>query len=154
MGDVIQLILLVLVAAFIVPQSSRAEERVALVIGNGTYTTISSLRNARSDAALMADTLRKLDFDVVEALDVDRADMAADVRAFGAQLRGAGENAVGLFYYAGHGVQARGVNYMVPVSASIDTESVATPIICSCPSPGRRRCETISSAITASTGSG
>ncbi|SCW66602.1 Caspase domain-containing protein [Ancylobacter rudongensis] len=119
----IRLILLVLVAVFIVPRSSRAEERVALVIGNGTYTTISSLRNARSDAALMADTLRKLDFDVVEALDVDRADMAAAVRAFGAKLRGAGENAVGLFYYAGHGVQARGVNYMVPVSASIDTES-------------------------------
>ncbi|WP_371347802.1 caspase domain-containing protein [Ancylobacter sp. IITR112] len=105
------------------PHSAWAGKRIALVIGNSSYAKISSLKNARNDAALMAATLRQLDFDVVEALDVDRAAMARAVRAFGGKLRDAGADAVGLFYYAGHGVQARGVNYMVPVSASIDTES-------------------------------
>lgn len=108
---------------FAFPQASYAGKRVALVIGNGDYAKISSLKNARNDAALMAETLRRLDFDVVEALDVDRPEMARAVRSFGGKLREAGQDAVGLFYYAGHGVQARGVNYMVPVSASIETES-------------------------------
>ena len=95
-----------------------AEKRVALVIGNSAYVNIPRLANPANDAKLMADTLRALGFTLVggkEQLDLDKAGIDRAVQAFGAQLQGAD---VGLFYYAGHGVQVRGANYLVPVGAN------------------------------------
>lgn len=100
-----------------------AEQRVALVIGNAAYTTVPALTNSANDAALMAATLGDLGFDVVTAPDADRDEMAAAIREFGKRLRAAGPEAVGLFYYAGHGVQANGTNYLIPVDAPIGNEA-------------------------------
>lgn len=92
--------------------------RVALVIGNSAYRSVSPLDNPSRDARLIADTLRRLHFSVVGggALnDLDRAGLERAVQEFGTQLAGAD---VGLFYFAGHGVQVRGANYLVPVDSN------------------------------------
>ncbi|NVO15926.1 MAG: caspase family protein [Rhodoplanes sp.] len=95
-----------------------ADTRVALVVGNGAYRSISPLDNPVNDARLMAQTLRSLGFTLVGGaaqLDLDKSALDAAVQAFGTALQGAD---VGLFYYAGHGVQVRGANYLVPVGAN------------------------------------
>jgi uncharacterized caspase-like protein len=97
-----------------------AEERVALVIGNGGYRHVPPLANPPNDARLVAETLRSLDFRLIgdgALLNGDRAAMEHAIRDFGKRLRG---RAVGLFYYAGHGVQIEGENYLVPVAADVE----------------------------------
>ena len=101
----------------------RAEERVALVIGNSSYENISSLANPRNDALLMTKTLQGLGFEVVSAVDANRTEMGRAIRKFGKALRSAGRDAVGLFYYAGHGVQSDGGNYLIPIGASIEDDA-------------------------------
>src|ERR1700747_266742 len=95
-----------------------AENRVALVVGNASYRNIPRLANSVSDATLMASTLKTLGFRLVgDGAQIDHDKTAFDnaVRAFGSQLQGAD---VALFYYAGHGLQVRGTNYLVPVGAN------------------------------------
>lgn len=101
----------------------RAEERVALVIGNSSYENISSLANPKNDALLMTKTLQGLGFEVVSAVDANRTEMGRAIRKFGKALRSAGRDAVGLFYYAGHGVQSDGGNYLIPIGASIEDDA-------------------------------
>ncbi len=91
--------------------------RLALVIGNGGYRL--PLHNALNDADDMARTLRQLGFQVLLRKDLNLQQMEEAVRTFGDQLQTA---AVGLFYYAGHGVQVGGLNYLVPVDAHIRRE--------------------------------
>ena len=95
----------------------------ALVIGNGAYGRIQPLDNPVNDATLMGETLRGLGFEVAVSTDADLRDMNAAVRSFGKRLRAAGPGAVGLFFYAGHGVQSRGRNYLIPLVAPIDVEA-------------------------------
>lgn len=97
--------------------------RVALVIGNGAYVHTDPLANPANDARLMAGTLRDLGFDVIEHVDLDAGGMKRAIKEFGLRLDDAGEDAVGLFFYAGHGLQVNGANYLVPVSANIERES-------------------------------
>lgn len=104
------------------PLDAFAEKRVALVVGNSKYAYISPLRNPDNDAELMAKTLKELGFDVVLALDADRRSMTKAVREFGKRLSRSGPGTAGLFYYAGHGVQARGTNYLIPLEAPIEDE--------------------------------
>jgi hypothetical protein len=95
-----------------------AEKRVALVIGNSAYKNVTPLDNPSKDATLMADTLSSVGFTLVGGaaqLDLDREAMASVVQRFGRELDGAD---VALFYYAGHGVQVAGQNYLVPVGAN------------------------------------
>jgi hypothetical protein len=95
-----------------------AETRVALVVGNSTYQNVPRLNNPTNDARLMADTLRGLGFTLVgesAQLDLDKASFDKAIRTFGRQLQGAD---VALFYYAGHGLQVRGANYLVPINAN------------------------------------
>ena len=94
------------------------ERRRALVIGNGSYER-APLRNPKNDAQLMAKALRRLGFEVSLALDANLDTMRTAVRAFGEELRAGG---VGLFYYAGHGVQVDGQNYLVPLGNAIQHE--------------------------------
>ncbi len=115
--------LLFIFLAIMAGRDARAEPRVALVIGNGAYSSISPLANARRDARLMAKTLKRVGFDVVEAFDSDLKGMRSAVRTFGKKLRGAGNDAVGLFYYAGHGVRSAGENHLVPIAAQIEDEA-------------------------------
>ena len=100
-----------------------AEPRVALVIGNGAYGEIGPLANPVNDARLMADALRELGFEVLVRTDADQTAMKRAIQEFGGRLEAAGRDAVGLFYYAGHGLQVRGDNYLVPVSARIQREA-------------------------------
>jgi Caspase domain/YARHG domain len=103
--------------------SSHADPRVALIIGNSAYRNVSPLDNPTTDARLMAETLRSLGFTVVGGgaqLDLDKAGIDRAVQAFGARLQGA---EVGLFYYAGHGLQIHGANYLVPVDANPTREA-------------------------------
>jgi uncharacterized caspase-like protein len=99
------------------------EKRVALVIGNGTYRNAPPLKNSVNDAKLMAETLGGLGFRLIgdrPLLDAERPAMEQGIRSFGKALR---EGAVGVFYYSGHGLQVKGVNYMAPVSAKVTSES-------------------------------
>jgi len=95
-----------------------AEKRIALVVGNSAYQNITRLDNPRNDATLMADTLSSLGFTLIGGraqLDLDKSALDNAVQNFGRQIQGAD---VALFYYAGHGVQVTGSNYLVPVSAN------------------------------------
>lgn len=112
-------VLILLVAA---APAATAEKRLALIIGNSAYTEISPLANPTSDATLMAKTLRSVGFEVELATDLEIRAMARAMRTFGRKLRLAGEDAVGFFYFAGHGIQARGTNYLIPLGAQIDNE--------------------------------
>jgi Caspase domain len=100
-----------------------AEKRIALVVGNSAYQNITRLDNPRNDATLMADTLSGLGFTLIGGraqLDLDKAALDTDVQNFGRQIQGAD---VALFYYAGHGVQVNGSNYLVPVGANPTREA-------------------------------
>lgn len=98
--------------------TSKAEQRVALVIGNGAYET-TPLRNPPNDAQAMGALLRAQGFDVVEKVNLDQKEMKKDIQAFGQRLLKGG---VGLFYYAGHGIQVNGRNYLIPIGAHIEHE--------------------------------
>jgi len=113
----------VVLALFFGVSEAWAENRVALVIGNGNYPQVGVLTNPPNDARLMVTSLKKLGFDVIERIDVDQKGMKKAIRDFGKKLTEAGEDSVGLFYYAGHGVQANGTNYLIPVNVSIDSEA-------------------------------
>jgi len=95
--------------------------RVALVIGNGTYQYLPHLTNPASDARLVAATLQSVGFELIRGeaqVDLDRAGFERAIREFGTALA---NDAVGLFFYAGHGLQLQGVNYLVPVTANPKT---------------------------------
>ena len=94
--------------------------RVALVIGNGAYTSVPGLKNPPNDARDMAAMLRTLGFDVISGVNLNQRDMKKLIREFGMKLKGGGS---GLFYYAGHGVQSKGRNYLIPVDANIQSEA-------------------------------
>lgn len=98
------------------PVSATEEARTALVIGNGAYQE-SPLRNPANDAHDIAAKLRELGFQVIERLDANRQTMRQALRDFEQQLRQRG--GVGLFYYAGHGVQLKGQNYLIPIGGDI-----------------------------------
>lgn len=96
-----------------------AEPRTALVIGNGAYPE-APLKNPVNDARDMAAKLRDLGFQTIERLDADRQSMRLALREFEQRLRQ--QRGVGLFYYAGHGVQLKGQNYLIPVGSDIRQE--------------------------------
>jgi uncharacterized caspase-like protein len=91
--------------------------RVALVIGNASYRS-APLSNPLNDARAVADALSRLGFKVISVQDATQKQMFDAVRQFGDALRGG----VGLFYYAGHGVQVKGRNFLIPVDAAIERE--------------------------------
>jgi len=93
-------------------------QRVALVIGNAAYAS-APLRNPANDARDVAAKLGELDFDVVRLLDAGQREMEGAIRDFTRKL--SGEGAVGLFYFAGHGIELDGQNYLVPVDADIQS---------------------------------
>ena len=97
--------------------------RFALVVGNGAYTgELGALRNPVNDARLMARTLRGVGFDVRLVEDAGERALEDAVVAFGGDLRRSGNGGVALFYYAGHGVQSKGANYLIPVGAQVESE--------------------------------
>ena len=95
-----------------------AAERVALVIGNAAYPG-NPLRNPVNDAKAMGQALGRLGFEVVQLTDGDQKTMQRTIGQFSRKLRGA---KVALVYYSGHGIQAGGINYMIPVDAQLESE--------------------------------
>lgn len=100
-------------------QAAPAESRLALVIGNGAYKQ-APLRNAVADARLMEAALREAGFEVLRAENATLREMRRLVRDFGERLQRS--QGVGLFYYAGHGVQLNGENYLVSIDSDIRHE--------------------------------
>src|SRR6516225_2604519 len=96
-----------------------AAKRVALVVGNSGYQHTAPLANPANDAQDMAKALRDLDFLVLLGLDLDKHNFELKVREFARALSGA---EVGLFFYAGHGLQVSGVNYLVATDAKLEAE--------------------------------
>lgn len=94
------------------------EKRVALVMGNSRYEA-SPLRNPVNDANLVASTLREMGFDVIARTDVNLREMQSAVREFSRKIH---NGSIGLFYYAGHGMQSGGRNFLIPIGAQIEAE--------------------------------
>lgn len=108
-----------IVAAPARAQAPQVEKKVALVIGNSAYPT-ANLRNPVNDASAMAGKLRALGFDVLLRTDLTQREMTRSFSQFGEKL---GPGAVALFYFAGHGLQVQGKNFLIPVDAEIRTEA-------------------------------
>ena len=96
-----------------------ADGRVALVVGNSTYAHIGRLPNPENDATDVAAALRRLGFEVTTELDTDRVELTEALRAFTRRSAGAD---VSLVFYAGHGIEMDGVNYLVPVDARLERD--------------------------------
>jgi len=102
---------------------AQAEPRVALVIANGNYGgDIGALKNPVNDGKLIAASLQKVGFKVALVTDGDQRKMKQALLDFGQALSDAGPTGTALFYYAGHGIQLNGENYLVPVGANIRRE--------------------------------
>lgn len=107
---------IVVAATWLALSPASAEKRVALVIGNSTYRNVTSLANPRNDAQDISAALTRLGFDTTTGIDADREQMEQVIDAFAAKIEGAD---VALFYYAGHGMQYQGINYLIPTDADL-----------------------------------
>ncbi|MFN8207512.1 MAG: caspase family protein [Bacteroidales bacterium] len=101
-------------------EKAAIEKRIALVIGNSEYIDSKSLKNTVNDANLMEATLKELGFEVIKRLNANQAGMNKAIEEFSKRLP---EYNVGLFYYAGHGVQVDGTNYLIPVDATLQEKA-------------------------------
>ena len=135
---------LALVAFANVDLSARADtqRRVALVIGNSAYKYVNKLPNPANDAAAVAAMLKSVGFDVIESkTNLTITQMKKAIRDFTEQTRGAD---IGVIYYAGHGIEVDGTNYMIPVDAElardidIEDEAVSLDRIVKVLEPARR----------------
>lgn len=112
-------VLIIILLGIVLILAAQAERRIALVIGNSSYRT-SPLKNPVNDATAMTATLKEMGFKVTSAYNVrNYQELIKLIRDFGSELQKGG---VGLFYYAGHGVQIGGNNYLIPVEADIRKE--------------------------------
>ncbi|GAB6051223.1 hypothetical protein JCM17960_00430 [Magnetospira thiophila] len=98
---------------------AQAEKRVALVIGNNSYATLPGLHNAVQDAKDVAAKLKGLGFEVILKTDAGRRELGRALSAFEGKLSGGD---AGLVFYAGHGIQADGKNYLIPTDARVEVE--------------------------------
>ncbi len=97
----------------------QAAGRVALVIGNGQYQNTTSLATPANDATDMADLLDRLGFSVIKVLNANYSEFRKAIRSFNAQVQDAD---IGLVYYAGHGMELGGENWLIPVDADLKTD--------------------------------
>jgi uncharacterized caspase-like protein len=109
---------LLVVLSFVTTPSLAQDKRIALVIGNSDYKHTPRLANPGNDADDMAARLKQVGFDVIVGRDLDKAAMDRTIRDFAEKLAGAD---AGLFFYAGHGLQVNGQNYLVPTDAKLRT---------------------------------
>ena len=120
-----QSFVLVFVAVCISLSASSAssdQRKLALVIGNAEYLN-GPLDNPVNDARLIGTTLKSLGFEVYIQENADQKTMKRAIRDFGKKLESAGEDAVGFFYFSGHGLQNEGENYLSPIGAEVRSEA-------------------------------
>ncbi len=98
------------------------EQRIALVIGNSKYQNTVQLTNPGNDTKAVAQLLNSAGFEVISATDLSHNQMIQAVQEFSGKISGRGPNTVAMVYYAGHGVQLAGENYLVPVDAKVSSE--------------------------------
>jgi Caspase domain/Sel1 repeat len=110
---------LVAVCLITLASKANAAARVALVIGNGEYRYTRPLPNPVNDAHDIADTLEQLDFTVIRVFNGDFGKIREAIRAFNGEVEHAD---IGLIYYAGHGMELGGENYIIPVDAELKTD--------------------------------
>jgi uncharacterized caspase-like protein len=123
------LLFLAMIAAMIVSHAAEQRDilivgeqqrRVALVLGNSDYQNAQPLVNAASDARAMEDLLKSLEFEVVSGFNLNKVETQETISHFAKRVRGAD---IALFFYAGHGMQVSGVNYLIPVDAVLEDET-------------------------------
>jgi uncharacterized caspase-like protein len=118
---VVGTIVLAILSNWLFSQSAIAEKRVALAIGNSTYQHVSHLTNPANDAAVMTAMFKKADFDVVDSrVDLSVTEMRRVLRDFADKARDAD---IAVIYYAGHGIEIDGMNYLVPVDAVLERDT-------------------------------
>jgi uncharacterized caspase-like protein len=100
--------------------SALADKRVALVIGNGAYQKVAKLGNPANDASAVAAMLKSAGFEVDSRLNLTAPELRKSLREFGGKSRDAD---VAIIYYAGHGIELDGTNYLIPVDASLETDT-------------------------------
>ena len=98
--------------------SAKADRRIALVVGNNAYMKMLPLANAAGDARAMAKLLRSVDFEVLEGTDVTHGQLTARLLEFDKKAEGAD---IALFYYSGQGIAVKGMSYLLPVDADIQS---------------------------------
>jgi hypothetical protein len=112
---------LFIIALLVTCSPAHAEKRVALVIGNSAYKSVPRLTNPANDANLIGGMLKRAGFDAVDVKqDMSAADMRKALREFGGKTRDAD---VAVVYYAGHGIEVDGTNYLVPTDAMLETDT-------------------------------
>ena len=111
---------LALVALLLTLGAARADRRVALVLGNSQYQHAPALLNPVRDAKAISTRLEKLGFEVVSGFDLTKLQTQETIAQFARQVRGAD---VALLFYAGHGLQVSGANYLLPVDAALEDET-------------------------------
>lgn len=111
---------LVVIFCIVLAPLASAASRTALVVGNSAYP-FGPLANPANDAKLIAETLKKTGFEVTIVLDANKVTLQTALIAFSRDIRT--KDTVGLFYYAGHGAQVNGANYLIPIDADITSES-------------------------------
>jgi uncharacterized caspase-like protein len=100
--------------------SALADKRVALVIGNSAYQKVAKLGNPANDASAVAAMLKSAGFEVDSRLNLTASELRKSLREFGGKSRDAD---VAIVYYAGHGIELDGTNYLIPVDASLETDA-------------------------------
>jgi len=98
---------------------TQPQKKLALVIGNGNYVSSSILANPENDARAMKAALQSVGFTVMEYENLNQIQMKKAIDDFGLKLK---SNDVGLFFYAGHGIQSKGYNYLIPIDAQLQSE--------------------------------
>lgn len=98
-------------------EPTSAEKRIALIVGNSDYLNGVNLKNPENDANLMEGTLKDLGFNVIKRINIGRDSMLTSIREFSRKLSSCN---VALFYYAGHGIQVEGINYLIPTDAKLN----------------------------------
>jgi uncharacterized caspase-like protein len=116
----LHLCLLVELVLLALPAGAQEQRRVALVLGNAGYASLPPLANAVNDGKAIAARLTEMGFEVVAGFDLTKADTQATMAKFARTVRGAD---LALFYYAGHGLQVSGRNYLLPVDAVLEDET-------------------------------
>jgi hypothetical protein len=109
-----------LLVLMLLASGAQAQKRVALVIGNSAYQHTTKLTNPKNDASDVVAALKKLGLQVLADFDLDKASFDRKVRDFATALQGA---EAGVFFFAGHGMQVGGTNYLIPVDAELKTAS-------------------------------
>ncbi len=109
-----------IISALLIAQPALAEKRVALVVGNSTYQNVPRLGNPANDATAITATLKEAGFDVVDSRrDLKTSEMRRVLREFSDKARDAD---VAVVYYAGHGIEIDGTNYLIPVDATLERD--------------------------------